>query len=157
MIKLFRNIRQNLLAEGKTSKYFQYALGEIVLVVIGILIALQINNWNENRKERIQEVKYLENIKSDIAIEQINNDRMLELRLKKAEAASGMLFRKTPKGAQELEVFEESWRLVYFWQSYIPNNSVFKELSSSGHLNEITSDSLKFYPDPKDKISANRL
>jgi len=50
MIKLFRNIRKTLLNEGKTSKYLKYALGEIVLVVIGILIALQISNWNEQKK-----------------------------------------------------------------------------------------------------------
>ena len=50
MIKFFRKIRQNLLSEGKIGKYFKYAVGEIVLVVIGILIALQINNWNENKK-----------------------------------------------------------------------------------------------------------
>lgn len=50
MIKFFRKIRQKLLSEGKTGKYLKYALGEIILVVIGILIALQINNWNENRK-----------------------------------------------------------------------------------------------------------
>lgn len=47
MIKFFKKIRQNLLNKGKTNKYFKYAIGEIVLVVIGILIALQINNWNE--------------------------------------------------------------------------------------------------------------
>ncbi|GLU45473.1 hypothetical protein Musp01_30970 [Muricauda sp. NBRC 101325] len=50
MIKFFRNIRKTLLNEGKTSKYLKYAVGEIILVVIGILIALHINNWNENRK-----------------------------------------------------------------------------------------------------------
>jgi len=50
MIKFFRKIRQNLLVENKTGKYFKYAIGEIVLVVIGILIALQLNNWNESRK-----------------------------------------------------------------------------------------------------------
>ena len=50
MIKFFRSIRKALLAENKFSKYLIYAIGEIVLVVIGILIALQINNWNENRK-----------------------------------------------------------------------------------------------------------
>lgn len=50
MLKLFRKIRQKLLSENKFSKYLLYALGEIVLVVIGILIALQINNWNEERK-----------------------------------------------------------------------------------------------------------
>ena len=50
MIKFFRNIRQTLINEGKTSRYFKYAIGEIVLVVIGILIALSINNWNDQRK-----------------------------------------------------------------------------------------------------------
>jgi hypothetical protein len=50
MIKFFRHIRQSLIMENKTSKYLKYAIGEIILVVIGILIALQINNWNEERK-----------------------------------------------------------------------------------------------------------
>jgi len=54
MIKFFRKIRYNLMETGKTSKYFKYAIGEIVLVVIGILIALQINNWNEQQKEEKQ-------------------------------------------------------------------------------------------------------
>jgi len=52
MIKFFRKIRQKLLSENKIGNYLIYAFGEIVLVVIGILIALQINNWNEFRKER---------------------------------------------------------------------------------------------------------
>lgn len=51
MIRFFRTIRQNILAEGKTSKYLKYAIGEIILVVIGILIALQLNNWNEESKK----------------------------------------------------------------------------------------------------------
>lgn len=55
MIKLFRNIRQNLLNEGKTSKYIKYVIGEIILVVIGILIALQVSNWNQNRIKIAQE------------------------------------------------------------------------------------------------------
>ena len=67
MIKLFRKIRQNLIMENKTSKYFKYAIGEIVLVVIGILIALQINNWNENRKLQQREVQILNEIKSDLS------------------------------------------------------------------------------------------
>ena len=59
MIKLFRNIRQNLLMENKTGKYFKYAIGEIILVVIGILIALQLNNLNEIYKVKDTEVIYL--------------------------------------------------------------------------------------------------
>ncbi len=59
MIKFFRHIRQSLIMENKTAKYLKYAIGEIVLVVIGILIALQINNWNEERKELKKSNAYL--------------------------------------------------------------------------------------------------
>ncbi|NNE03193.1 MAG: hypothetical protein HKN52_08500 [Eudoraea sp.] len=66
MIKFFRQIRQQLLMENKTGKYLKYAIGEIILVVVGILIALQINNWNENRKLRNQEDKLLLDLRSDL-------------------------------------------------------------------------------------------
>lgn len=62
MIKFFRKIRQKLVSENKISKYLIYAIGEIILVVIGILIALQINNWNEYKKERAKERVVLEDI-----------------------------------------------------------------------------------------------
>ena len=65
MIKLFRNIRRSLIQENKMGKYFKYAIGEILLVVIGILIALQINNWNELRKERQKEKAFLKEINLD--------------------------------------------------------------------------------------------
>jgi hypothetical protein len=65
MIKFFRKIRQNLLMENKTGKYFKYAMSEIVLVVIGILIAFQINNWNQNRIQLKQEQKILLSLKTD--------------------------------------------------------------------------------------------
>ena len=67
MIKFFRRIRYNLMEQNKTSKYFKYAIGEIVLVVIGILIALQINNWSEKNKLRTTETKILNELK--IALE----------------------------------------------------------------------------------------
>jgi len=65
MIKFLRKIRQNLLMENKTTKYLKYAIGEILLVVIGILIALQINNWNEERKDRIREQAILKSLRID--------------------------------------------------------------------------------------------
>ncbi len=71
MIKFFRRIRQRLLLENKVGNYLIYAIGEIILVVIGILIALAINNWNENRKLRYQETVYLHNLKEDL-IAQVN-------------------------------------------------------------------------------------
>jgi len=69
MIKFFRHIRKQLVGEGKTSKYLKYAIGEIILVVIGILIALSINNWNENRlhhkKERLILQQFLKDFQAN--------------------------------------------------------------------------------------------
>ena len=66
MIKFFRTIRYNLMETGKTGKYFKYAIGEIVLVVIGILIALQINNWNTNRANEKQAYNQLREVQKEI-------------------------------------------------------------------------------------------
>jgi hypothetical protein len=66
MIKFFRKIRQNMIKENKFSKYFLYAVGEIILVVIGILIALSINNWNQSKKQDIAEKEFIEGIKNDL-------------------------------------------------------------------------------------------
>lgn len=69
MIRFFKKIRQRLLTESKFTRYLIYALGEIVLVVIGILIALQINNWNESRKIRTREIGQLKNIREDLTLD----------------------------------------------------------------------------------------
>jgi hypothetical protein len=96
MIKFFRKIRQNLLSQGKTGRYFKYAIGEIVLVVIGILIALQINNWNENRKQQIKEREILsytiKNLKFDsLAIDRLitNAERMLKVHEELVQLSKG--------------------------------------------------------------------
>jgi len=79
MIKFFRKIRQKLLSEnppdqagraGKFSKYLIYAIGEIILVVIGILIALGINNWNEGNKKDTEEREYLTNLLAEFETNQ---------------------------------------------------------------------------------------
>lgn len=79
MIHFFRKIRQNLLARGKTGKYLKYAVGEIVLVVIGILIALQINNWNEARKAVSYEKKVVQRLITDATVDSIFYNSRLEL------------------------------------------------------------------------------
>jgi len=66
MISFFRKIRQNLLNEGKTARYLKYAMGEILLVVIGILIALQINNWNQEKNNQHKERVYLKRLVNDL-------------------------------------------------------------------------------------------
>jgi len=66
MIHFFRRIREQLLGEGKTGKYLKYAIGEIVLVVIGILIALSINNWNQKQIEKKQMNSFLLSVIGDL-------------------------------------------------------------------------------------------
>jgi len=80
MVKFFRHIRKSLLMENKTGKYFKYAIGEIILVVIGILIALQINNWNEGKKAKEKEKQVLTEIVSDLKYSLEDLDRVLNKR-----------------------------------------------------------------------------
>jgi hypothetical protein len=72
MLKFFRKIRQKLLSENRFSKYLIYAVGEIILVVIGILIALQVNNWNEQRKLENTGQKYIHEIYKELKTERTN-------------------------------------------------------------------------------------
>lgn len=78
MIKFFRKIRYDLMEKNKTGKYFKYAIGEIILVVIGILIALSINNWNEQRKINIAEKEILTSIYNSIANDTLKWNSELE-------------------------------------------------------------------------------
>jgi len=91
MIKFFRKIRQNLLMENKTGKYFKYAIGEIVLVVIGILIALQINNWNEQRKDRTKEHILLNQLLEDYQANLIQLEEKMATREKMIISAVELL------------------------------------------------------------------
>ncbi len=77
MIKFFRNIRRRLLRENRFTRYLLYAIGEIILVVIGILIALQINNWNEAQKNREVEREILTQISENLQQDKI---RLQEIR-----------------------------------------------------------------------------
>ncbi|MGZ0016354.1 DUF6090 family protein [Yeosuana sp. AK3] len=135
MIKLFRNIRKNLLAEGKTTNYLKYAIGEIVLVVIGILIALQINNWNELRKSNLEEQSALENIHRDF----LKNKEALETTM-----ASSLLIMNygskilnytgnKPKPDSENE-FNEWLNSVFNGDPFYPQNGFLDDLLSSGKL-----------------------
>jgi len=74
MIKFFRKIRYDLMVKNKTGKYLKYAIGEIILVVIGILIALQINNWNELQKVKKNEIKLLQTFEKSLKKDLVNID-----------------------------------------------------------------------------------
>ena len=97
MLKFFRHIRQTLIMENKTSKYLKYAIGEIVLVVIGILIALQINNWNEKRKERAFELKMLAEVQ-----------KSLQSDIKDKQTVVNLYFKATQNSINELLKMKEN-------------------------------------------------
>ncbi len=83
MPTIFKNIRRKLASENKTAAYLRYALGEILLVVIGILIALQVNNWNENRKLNQRIIANLKNVQSELAVNILNSDGVIERFIKR--------------------------------------------------------------------------
>ena len=88
MLRLFSSIRQQLLAENKTVTYLKYAVGEVLLVMIGILLALQVNNWNEGRKDRIEEVEVLLRIQEELETHVTLLNRYQETPLRRKERLS---------------------------------------------------------------------
>jgi len=143
MIKFFRHIRKSLLMENKTSKYFKYAIGEIILVVIGILIALQINNWNEIRKQRNQELHYLKNLKTDLNLNIAELDNYISVRNSRIESANIVLDHFEGKPLHDLSDFAFHTTNIYIWQKFSQHDNTFQELTNSGNLALISNDSIK--------------
>jgi hypothetical protein len=143
MIKFFRKIRQKLLNENRLGKYSLYAIGEILLVVIGILIALQINNQNDLRKDRIKEIHYLKNIKTDLNINLLEMDRYLEIRTENIEAAKRIIEHFEGKPITDFTAFNADGVKIYSWQKFYQNNNTFQELVNSGNLALLSNDSIK--------------
>lgn len=144
MLKFFRKIRRRLFLENNFSKYLLYAIGEILLVVIGILIALQINNWNQAKQNQKLEVDYLKGIKRNL------NDDISELnRLFKSDTlmfdAYAFLIKTLngsnykSKGREIASGLYTIARLTWFEGQ----NVVFEDLKYSGNLNLIQSDSIR--------------
>ena len=133
MIKFFRHIRKSLLMENKTGKYFKYAIGEIVLVIIGILIALQINNWNENRKTNIKVGTYLFALS-----EEVNNN--IE-RLERTKTYAQNNLKKTLGVLEDLNDDSKNIDSDYMYNSRL--NPIYKtELESSVFQDILNSDIL---------------
>ena len=143
MIKFFRNIRQKLAAENKVMAYLRYAIGEILLVVIGILIALQVNNWNENRKERLIEIKYLKNLKHDLQSDSTDLVYYKNIRVGQANAARELIELAKTKNVSDVFKLDSLYTTVGLWWEFVPNNNTFEELRSSGNLKLLRNDFIK--------------
>jgi hypothetical protein len=111
MINFFKKIRQHLLTENKFSKYLLYALGEIILVVIGILIALQVNNWNEDRKESLTIKNVLTEIKEDLIQDKAELELGLKLRIEDSEAQKRIIHVLETKSSYDENVRSDLGRI----------------------------------------------
>lgn len=145
MIKFFRKIRQNLLLENKTGKYLKYAVEEIVLVVIGILIALQINTWNDIKKDKVIEqellTSLLEEFRANLKILENTiqlNERIYANTIKIGEFTGPSLASVPEKELSLLMVgaFKNEAR-------FIPNLGTINEINNSGKLSLIADPDLR--------------
>lgn len=145
MISMLRKLRQKLLSENKFSKYLLYAIGEIVLVVIGILIALQINNWSEQQKTKEKELNYLSLLRQEMAgnlhtlqlEKKVLNDFLTSLKqLLKLYANPDSTI--TNKGLSKILVPILSNDMDFYFK-----DGTLKEVISTGNLKDIANDSIR--------------
>ncbi|PIB37732.1 DUF6090 family protein [Maribacter sp. 4G9] len=141
MIKFFRKIRQKMLKENKFSKYLLYAIGEIVLVVIGILIALQIGQWNKESEIKELELTILKEIKSNL------NDDLIQMQgdislMQIMDTACVNLKNAINTKIQLTEDFSDNASLLRVMPHYQPNKSGYDLLVSKG-ISIISNDSLR--------------
>ena len=145
MIKFFRHIRQNLIMENKTSKYLKYAIGEIVLVVIGILIALQVNNWNEVRKLKIEEQNTLRKLQreSEMIVDYLTlMCNSYDNYLTEIEASAKALHDKSLGNLSEQDFVSGVFSSA-FYEAISPPKSTYNELNSTGKIQHIESEIIK--------------
>ena len=143
MIKFFRKIRQKLLTQNKFSKYLFYAIGEIVLVVIGILIALQINNWNELKKNTNKEFYLLQQLQKEFE----KDSSLIETQawLTNFKVQDGKKIKLFLEGKNSLSADSLVSLLFYNGKALLfqSNTPTYDEIISSGNLSLISSENLK--------------
>ena len=146
MIKFFRKIRQNLLNEGKTTKYLLYAMGEIILVVIGILIALQINSWKEEKNQRTIEQSILHNLKDDFDKNQQEIEVLIDANIKYHRNLNEFIeiLKSSPK-EKNIEVADTLAIAAIAAPTYIPTTSTIDVIVSTGNIDLIKNEKLKTY------------
>ena len=143
MIKFFRRIRQNLLSKGKTGKYFKYAIGEIILVVIGILIALQINNWNTIKNNRDFELKMLKEINGALNKDYtFFNEHLIHFRNKTVVDAIEFFDRAIISKSVVEDSLDYHFNRLDFGLQVTYNSGAYDALKTSG-IDKITNDSLR--------------
>ncbi|MBL4905207.1 MAG: hypothetical protein JKZ00_04180 [Flavobacteriaceae bacterium] len=145
MIKVFRNIRKKLLGEGKTGMYLKYAIGEIVLVMVGILLALQVNNWNTNRVFLKKEQHYLIGLKNDITFQIAINDVYITTYYNKSLRLNEAILLDYQKVKRFSKIDSINSKLLDMLKVTTINSAktTYRELMSTGQLNVIQNEVLR--------------
>ena len=143
MIPFFRKIRKKMADDNRPLKYMRYAIGEILLVVVGILIALQVNTWNEERKQRQIELKYFYNLKNDLLADIQLLDVMIDLSSSKVKAAKSVKIIANGDAIGSVYDFSSQMKTLIFVGEFIPNDNTYQEMKSSGNFSTIDNDDLK--------------
>jgi len=144
MIKLFRRIRQKLLSENKFSKYLIYAIGEIILVVLGILIALQINNWKTYQNERQVEYSYLKSLKEELALnKEISQAQIIFCEFQRENALTVLKVISQDYNDNNTISALVAIEHIGFQNSANFHENVWQELESTGNLRLIQNNVLK--------------
>lgn len=140
MIKFFQKIRQKLLAENRLSKYLLYAIGEILLVVIGILLALQINNWNTHKQETKELQNHLKNIQNNLQADRISIEEIRNFRDSSVAYSQNYLkvAKKDEITIDDFNALENSNYKVYFDSYFKPRTSGFETLKNSGFIGKLS-------------------
>ena len=143
MIKFFRKIRQRLLTENKFNKYILYAIGEIALVMIGILLALQVNNRNIKTIEHDQISDYalslIQDLEHDIDMVKVIINQSEEI-AKRIEKLGKYVERKRIEEISNIDVLCLTWMQIY--RPYSWNRATIDQLKNSGRLRLIKNKAL---------------
>jgi hypothetical protein len=132
------------MSENKTSCYFKYAIGEIILVVIGILIALQINNWNEGTKEQNKETIYLKNLERDLTNQLDFIDDQISYETDFTNAASYLLSSFNGKNFIKIDTsFFRNLTLLQSRKTFLINDPTYTDMLSSGNIDIIKNKNIK--------------
>ena len=143
MLRFFRIIRKSLIENDQMKKYTLYAIGEIALVVLGILIALQINQWNQNRVDRIQEQQILAQLIEEFEDNKQQLESKIYVRDGLIQSALRIIDHMDTKGAMETDTLNHLLAMTIFRPTFDPASGVTNELLASGKLYLIQNQELR--------------
>ena len=137
MSKEFFKTRRQLFKERKYRDYVTIAIGELMLLVIGIFIALQIDNWNQERQEKKTIDAYLVLIRKDLQADILNIEKLMEIRIQALSHTDSILSYFRSGFIANSKLFERGYFSLFIETRFQPNTSAFESLKNSGYMKDL--------------------